>query len=265
MSRTQGVMLAIVASQLFAGACMAQAQQAPAVDAKAIIAAVYQQDKSRDETFHATLNVFDTGGHETHKKFVLEHIGAQGAGRALVRFTEPAEIKGLELLSINEAGTETRQYLYVPAIDRVRSLSAREQSERFADSDFTYEDIGQRSLDDFTYTFVSDADVMDKHKTYKIELEPVSPDKSQYKYIYVWIALDIPVVLHAQMFDAQGKLARELAASDIKHESGVWGARRLEMTTPATHTKTDLIFDSVKFDSGLRESVFTPEQLGKTK
>ena len=265
MSRAKSVMMSIAASVATAGVCVAQAQQAPAVDPKAIVAGVYQQDKSRDATFHVTLNVFDASNQETHKKFVLERIGSPGAGRTLVRFTEPPDIKGLELLSIDEPGTETKQYLYVPAIDRARPLSAREQSERFADSDFTYEDIGERVLDDFTYTLVSDTDVMDKHKTYKIELQPISPDKSQYKYIYVWIAQDIPVILHAQMFDAEGQMVRELAASDIKHESGVWGARRLEMTTSAAHTKTDLIFDSVKFDSGLRESLFTPDALGKTK
>lgn len=255
MSRGTLAVAVIAAFVAFGGVCVAQAQQASVVDAKAIVARVYGQDKSRDATFHVTLNVFDANGQETHKKFVLERIGSPGASRTLVRFTEPPEVKGLELLSINEPGTETRQYLYTPAIDRVRSLGPREQTERFADSDFTYEDIGERVPDNFTYTLVSDTDVMDKHKTYKIELEPVSADKSQYKYIYVWIAQDIPVILHAQMYDAQGQLVRELAASDIKHESGVWGARRLEMTTPASHTRTDLIFDSVKFDSGLRELV----------
>jgi hypothetical protein len=260
--------IAIAASAAFiagVGVRAAQTQPAPGVDAKAIVAGVYQQDKSRDVTFHATLNVFDANGQETHKKFVLERIGSPGASRTLVRFTEPAEIKGLELLSINEPGTAAKQYLYAPAIDRMRTLTPREQSERFADSDFTYEDIGERSLDDFTCTLVSDTDVMDKHKTYKIELQPVTADKSQYKYIYVWIAQDVPVILHAQMYDAQGQLVRELGASDIKHESGVWGARRLQMSSPQEHTKTDLIFDSVKFDSGLRESAFTPEALGKAK
>lgn len=252
--------LMLVAAQVFA-----QQTTAPTVDAKAIIAGVYEQDKSRDATFHATLNVFDSSGAESHKKFILERLAAQNGSRTIVRFTEPPEIRGLALLSINQSGAAAQQYLYAPAIDRVRTLSAREQSERFADSDFTYEDIAERQLDDFTYTLLGDNETMDGHKTFKIELQPVSPDKSQYKFIYAWIAQDVPVLLHAQMYDAQGKLERELRAWDIKHENGVWGARRLEMTTAAQHTKTDLIFDSVKFDSGLSEDSFAPDSFGKAK
>lgn len=252
--------LMLVATQVFA-----QQNAAPTVDAKAIVAGVSAQDKSRDATFHATLNVFDSSGTESHKKFILQRLAAQNGSRTIVRFTEPAEIRGLALLSINQSGAAAQQYLYAPAIDRVRTLSAREQSERFADSDFTYEDIAERQLDDFTYTLLGDTETMDGHKTYKIELQPVSPDKSQYKFIYAWIAQDVPVLLHAQMYDAQGKLEREMRAWDIKHENGVWGTRRLEMTTAAQHTKTDLIFDSVKFNSGLSEDSFTPDTFGKAK
>lgn len=238
---------------------------APAGDARAIVAAVYNQDKSHDAVFHATLNVFDANGKESHKKFVLERLASDGGSKTIVRFTEPAEIRGVALLSINGAGAEDHQYLYTPAIDRVRSLSSREQSERFADSDFTYEDIAERALDDFTYTLLSDNETMEGHKTYKIELQPVAPDRSQYKFVYAWIAQDVPVLLHAQMYDAQNRLMRELRAWDLKHESGVWGTRRLEMTSPADHTRTELIFDSVKFNTGLDEAAFTPDALGKAK
>lgn len=251
------VFVAVALSQTPAG------KTAPAVDARAIVAAVYSQDKSHDAVFHATLNVFDASGHESHKKFVLERLSTNGGSKTIVRFTEPAEIRGVALLSINGAGAEDHQYLYTPAIDRVRSLSSREQSEKFADSDFTYEDIAERALDDFTYALLGDTETMEGHPTYKIELQPVAPDRSQYKFIYAWIAQDVPVLLHAQMYDAQGRLMRELRAWDLKHESGVWGTRRLEMASPVEHTRTDLIFDSVKFNTGLDEAAFTPDALGK--
>ncbi len=253
-----------VAALLLACVSLAHsAAQAP--DARAIIAGVYEQDKSHDVTFHATLNVFDASGQMKHKKFILQRIGAPGDSKTIIRFTEPAEIRGLALLSINHAGSGDRQYLYTPAIDRVRPLSAMDRSARFADSDFSYEDISERALDDFTYHFLSDTESMDNHKTYKIEVTPVAADRSQYKFIYVWIAQDFPVILHAEMYGQQGQKLRDLRAWEIKKESGVYGTRRIEVSSPATNTKTDLIFDEVKFNTGLSEDLFTPEALGKVK
>ena len=58
---------------------------------------------------------------------------------------------------------------------------------------------------------------------------------------------------------------RELRAWEIKKESGVYGTRRIEMSSPLTYTKTDLIFDEVKFNTGLTDDLFTPEALAKSK
>lgn len=245
--------------------CASVAQSAaPARDARAIVAGVYEQDKSHDVTFRATLNVYDASGQMKHKKFILQRIGAPGDSKTIIRFTEPAEIKGLALLSITHAGAD-RQYLYAPAIDRVRPLSTQDRSAHFSDSDFTYEDISERALDDFTYKLLGDTETMENHSTYKIEVTPVAPDRSQYKFIYVWIAQDVPVILHAEMYDQQGQKIRDLRAWDIKKESGVYGTRRIELSSPLAHTKTNLIFDEVKFNTGLSDDLFTPEALGTVK
>src|ERR1700692_3946151 len=119
-------------------------------DAKAIMAGVYQQDTSRDAKLRATLDVTDKDGHTVRKRFTLSRVGSFGNGKTLVRFTDPPEIRGVTLLSINQPGVTDRQWIYTRATQRVRSVPARERSERFAGSDFSYEDIAERSLDDFT-------------------------------------------------------------------------------------------------------------------
>ena len=65
-----------------------------------------------------------------------------------------------------------------------RSVAARELSEKFAGTDFTYEDVQERVLDNFTYRLLSDTEVIDGHKTYKVEAKPVDASRSQYKYVY---------------------------------------------------------------------------------
>jgi hypothetical protein len=178
-----------------------------------------------------------------------------------VRFTDPAEIRGVTLLSYNHKGDTDRQWLFIPATQRTRSVTPRERSEKFAGTDFTYEDVAERVLDDFNYRLLSDNEIIDGHKTYKVEAKPVDANRSQYRYAYYWVAQDVPVILHAEMYDRDGKLVRELHASALKKVSGIWGARHVEMQSVEEKTRTVLTIDEAKFNQHLDEKLFTPESL----
>jgi len=240
------------------------AQASGEVDARKIIDGVYEQESSYNTAMRAAFDIFDKDGHKTTKKFMLYRIGSPGDSKTLVRFTDPVEIRGVALLSYNHKGDTDRQWLYIPATQRTRSVAPRELSEKFAGTDFTYEDVEERVLDDFTYTLLTDSEIIDGHKTYKIESKPIDASRSQYKYVYYWIAQDVPVILHAEMYDRDGKLIRELHASGLKKASGTWGARHVEMQSVEAKTRTVLTIDEAKFNQNLDEKLFTPENLGKS-
>jgi len=236
-----------------------------AADAKSIMDGVYEQDTSRDTTLRATLDVTDKDGHTVRKRFTLRRLGSFGNGKTLVRFTAPAEIRGVTLLSINQPGEAARQWIYTPATERARSVAPRERSERFAGSDFTYEDIAERVRDDFSYRLLPDEDMIENHKTYKVEATPVAPDRSQYKFIYYWVAQDVPSILHAEMYDQEGRKLRALHASGLRKVSGIWGTRKTEMSSLLEGTKTVLTVDEIHLNTGLEDSQFTPEALERAQ
>jgi Outer membrane lipoprotein-sorting protein len=228
-------------------------------DARKIMEDVYRQDTSHDITMRASFQVFDKQGHGTKKDFVYRRIGSPGDSKTLAVFTAPKEIRGVALLSINQRGVVDRQYIYTPATQRVRSVVPQERSARFLGTDFTFEDIGERVLDDFTYRLISDTETMDGHKTYKVEATPVDQSRSQYKYIYYWVAQDVPVILYAELYDAQGREVRVLHARQLKRVNGIWGARHTEMRTLQDGTRTVLTIDEVKFNTKPDEKLFTPQ------
>ena len=230
-------------------------------DARQIMENVYRQDTAQDISMRASFQIFDRQGHSTKKEFNLKRVGAPGDSKTLVVFTAPAEIRGMALLSINQRGANEKQYMYIPAQQRVRSVATQERTTRFLGTDFTFEDIGERVLDDFSYRLLGDAEVIDGKKTYKVEAMPVDASRSQYKSIYFWVAQDAPVILFAEFYDAQGQKVRVLHATDIKRENGVWGARNTEMTTVADGTRTVLHIDEVKFNTKPDETLFTPDGL----
>ncbi len=234
-------------------------------DAAAIMAGVYRQDTSRDVTLRATLDVTDKDGHTARKRFTLRRVGSFGNGKTLVRFSDPPELRGVTLLSINQPGAADRQWIYTPATDRARSVTPRERSERFAGSDFTYEDIAEHALDDFTYQPLPAEDVIENHKTSKILATPVVEERSQYKFIYYWVAQDVPCILHAEMYDQEGRKVREMHASGLHKESGIWGARKTEMRSLLEGTKSVLTIDEIHLNTGLDGALFTPEALEKNR
>ena len=234
------------------------------LDARKIVEDVYEQDTSHDTTMRASLEIFDHEGHGKKKRFTYRRIGSPGNSKTLVMFIDPQEIRGVALLSINRRDVSDRQYMYTPATGRVRIVAAQERSARFINSDFTYEDIAERVLDHFTYRLLGDDESIDGHKTYKVEATPADPGRSQYKFVYYWVAQDVPVILFGEMYDSSGRKVRVLHASQLKRESGIAGARHTEMSSVQDGTRTVLSIDEVKFNTGLDDRLFTPEGLEKT-
>ncbi len=235
----------------------------PGPDARKIMDAVYKQDTSRDTTWRAKMDVYDKKGSVRSKRFVFTKIGSLGNSKTLIRFFDPAEVRGVGLLSINQGGTADRQWMYTPAIQRVRRIAAQERRQRFLGTDFTNEDMAERVIDDFSYTVLSEGELVDGRKTYKIEGRPVSPDKSQYAYVYLWVPVDLPYVVLGEMYDKQGQRQRIYKATSLEKISGIWIARQVEMSSPPDGTKTILMVDDVRFNTGLKEDMFTQQALEK--
>ena len=99
---------------------------AAAPDAHEIMAAVFRQDTSHDVFMSASFEVFDRGGHSTTKSFSYRRIGSAGDSRTLLAFTDPPELRGVALLSINRPGLNERQFIYVPVTQRVRSVAPQQ-------------------------------------------------------------------------------------------------------------------------------------------
>lgn len=232
-------------------------------DARKIVEGVYRQDTSRDAMWRGTLDVIDKKGTSRKKGFAFRRFGSFGNSKTIVQFTDPPEVKGVGLLSINQRGANERQWMFTPAIQRVRRIAPQERGRRFLGTDFTNEDMAERVLEDFEYKLLADGEEIDGRKTWKVEAVPVEAGRSQYKSVYLWVAKDIPCTVLAEYYDESGKLARKLKTGQIEKISGIWLARRVEMSTPSENSRTMLVIEDVKFNQGLKEDMFTLQSLEK--
>ena len=102
------------------------------------------------------MRLFDRQGRARERTLGVNGLRGQGGAgdRVLVRFTYPNDIAGTGFLVWERPGGDDDRFLYLPALARVRRITGAERQESFVGSDFTYEDIGGRALDDYTYTLV---------------------------------------------------------------------------------------------------------------
>jgi len=234
---------------------------APTPDARQIMQQVDRQASSPTTQMRASFETFDRQGHGKKKEFLYRRLSSGQGSKILVVFTAPEEVRGVALLSMQQSGLPAQQYVYTPATERVRSVVAQERSSRFLGTDFSFEEIGERVLDDFSYRLISDQEQIDGRKAYKIEARPSNADRSQYQYLYLWVAQDAPVIVYAQMYNSNGVAVRTLHATGLRRAGEVWGARHTEVCTPADGTRTVLTIQEVKFNLPLDASLFTPQAL----
>ena len=117
---------------------------------------VDQRDTGRDSRLTMQMRLFDRQGRARERTLGVNGLRGQGGAgdRVLVRFTYPNDIAGTGFLVWERPGGDDDRFLYLPALARVRRITGAERQESFVGSDFTYEDIGGRALEDYTYTLV---------------------------------------------------------------------------------------------------------------
>lgn len=182
-------------------------------------------------------------------------VGADDRAKSIIVFTSPADIRGTGLLTVEAAGGDD-QKLYLPALGRVQRVAGSQRAERFAGSDFTYEDLGTRDPDQYD---VAMADATPA--AFVLDARPKGGD-SQYGRIVLTVDRERYVVTKAEHYDRAGALAKVLTAAEFAEVApGAWRANRLVMEDVQAGRRTVLTFENRDTGADLRDDLFTERQL----
>jgi outer membrane lipoprotein-sorting protein len=191
--------------------------------------------------------------------------------RTLVRFVAPSTVRGEGILILEKDKSGNEVLLYLPAYKKVRRVENQQQTGRFMGSEFSYSDIATPHLDDYSYSGgkqdLCPADSGAKGNCYAVESKPANDrvaERTGYSRIMNWVRADNFMVVKAEFYDPQGSLIKRLAASDIQpagNEAGKWIAHQTHITNLKTGGSSQIEFADVKVNGGIRESVFTQQNL----
>lgn len=192
-------------------------------------------------------------------------INQPGLGdKSMTIFDRPGDIAGTALLSFTKITKPDDQWLFLPAIKRVKRISSANKSGPFVGSEFAYEDLLSNEVARYTYKWIKDVSC-GKLKCFKVERYPVYKN-SGYTRQVVWIDQKEYRVLRVDFYDRKKSLLKTLKLQRYKQYLGKhWRALKQQMKNHQNGKVTTLTFSDFKFKSGLEESDFTSSKLKRVR
>src|SRR5881409_4284851 len=149
------------------------------IDPRQIVEEAQRRTMTQSQRYEGTLSVIDAKNKITEKRWQYDRIGSHGSSKAVLRFTAPAEVKGVALLVINHPDRLSDQWMWTPAINRERRIALQDRSTRFFGTDFSFEDLEERDTNQFDYKLIG-SETIDGADAWKVESTPRQTKVSQY-------------------------------------------------------------------------------------
>jgi hypothetical protein len=232
---------------------------ASAQDVRQIVDEAQRRSAASSQRYEGLLQVFEAKGKVSDKRWTLERLGSHGNSKAILRFTAPPEVKGVALLIVNHPDRASDQWMWTPAIERDRRIALQDRSTRFFGTDFSFEDLEERDINQYDYQLLGD-ETVDGAPCWKIQSVPKERKSSQYTRSIVWVRKDNYAFARIESY-IKDAAVRRLDYSDIQNVQGIWTARRLEMTDLRRGSRTRLTLDKLEYHAPMREEDFTLQAL----
>ena len=248
-------------NRLLAAACLLAVSVVgtPAQDVRQIVDEAQRRSAAVSQRYEGLLQVFEAKGRVADKRWTLERLGSHGNSRAILKFTAPPEVKGVALLIVNHPDRASDQWMWTPAIERDRRIALQDRSTRFFGTDFSFEDLEERDVNQYDYQLLGD-ETVDGAPCWKIQSVPKERKSSQYTRSVVWIRKDNYSFARIESY-VKDAAVRRLDYSDIQNVQGIWTARRLEMTDLRRGSRTRLTLDKLQYNVPMNEEDFTLQAL----
>ena len=200
----------------------------------------------------------------SREAFRMVQTDDNGKWRVLLRLINPAEVKGVSLLSIQISPSETEQFLYMPALNTVQRISGSGKKGNFIDTDFAYEDLLYSTSKNFVYGRKFDENLNDD-VCYVIEIiaqDNEAKKATNYSKRVLWITHEDFALKKIDHYDRQGKLMKTLTLTDFEEKSeSLRLPTRFEMVHHLKKTSSMFVVTRGKYNLTLEDKYFTPEGL----
>ena len=206
----------------------------------------------KDQDLSIKLILIDKDGNEKEREM---NMLQKGSDQRMVKFLSPADQKGIAFLSL----PDDVMYLYLPAFKKVRRIASHIKNNKFAGTDFSYEDMEAiRYADKYIPTLQKT-----EEKHYVLQLIPKEGIKTDYSKLIMRVRNDNFYPDKIEHFNKGNKLFKIMLRERIEQVDGYWISRETEMEDLKAEHKTKMIIEEAKFDSFFPKNRFTKRYLSR--
>lgn len=218
-----------------------------------------------DNTADVVMVLKNRHGESSKRQMKIRTLEQENDGdKSLVTFDHPRDVKGTAFLSYTHKEGADDQWLYLPALKRVKRIASNNKSGPFVGSEFAYEDISSQEVEKYTYKYIKD-DTLDGKPVFVVERYPVDP-KSGYTKQITWIDQDEYRVRKVEFYDRKGDLLKTLVQEDYhQYLDQYWRANRYFMQNHQTGKSTELVWSDYEFGTGLSDRDFDQRSLQRAR
>ena len=219
----------------------------------------------KDSTSTMVMVLSDQHGQSTQRAIGNRTLeGSSEGDLSLVIFDSPGDVRGTAFLSHTKKAGSDDQWLFLPALKRVKRIASSNKAGPFMGSEFAYEDIASQEVEKYTYNYLRDEKV-NGLDCFLVEYDPVDR-KSGYSRQLVWIDKKEYRLQKIEFYDRKNSLLKTLSYANYNKFLGkYWRADTLSMENHQTGKKTQLQFSDWAFQTGLTEKDFQKNALKRIK
>ncbi|MEO5894858.1 MAG: outer membrane lipoprotein-sorting protein [Vicinamibacterales bacterium] len=244
--------------------------------ADAIAHRMQDRDTGQDSRSVMRMKLFDRHGRARERALSMASLRGRGnpgasptapdGDRLLIRFTYPNDIRGTGFLVWEHPSAEDERFLYLPSLGRVRRIAGTETQESFVGSDFTYEDIGGREFDEYTYSLVEENATWTPPSGGPARpawrLESKRKDASaQFPRVVSLVLKDSFMVVHADIYNRRNEKQKTYTVRRLEQIERIWTAMESGISNALEKSRTELVIEKMDYNAGVKESDFTRREL----
>jgi outer membrane lipoprotein-sorting protein len=226
-----------------------------------IIENVYNRPTGQDQTADLTMSLINSRGDERVRE-IKQYLKDEGkTEKKIMFFVSPADVHNTSFMnwSYDEAGKDDDQWIYLPALKRVKRISSDSKSDYFMGSDFTYDDLGDRQPNADTHTLLREEEI-DGEMCFVVQSVP-KEEEYMYSKTISWIVKDKWIGKKKEFYDEDEDLLKTLTVQEMEVIKDYIVITLSEMHNVQKDHKTIMKLENVKVDSGVADNKFTERMM----
>lgn len=217
----------------------------------------YNRSTGDDMTSDLTMTLINSAGDRRVRKIKQFQKDFGDMDKKIMFFIAPADVRNTSFMnwSYDEENKDDDQWIYLPALKRVKRISSDSKSDYFMGSDFTYDDLGDRHPSEDSHKILKEEKINDE-MCYVVESMP-KQDDYMYSKTISWVSKDNWLILKKEFYDEDGDQLKILKAKDYQKIDGYWMIIHSVMHNVQEDHKTRMELENVTINSGISDNKFS--------